>query len=186
MSSFSALDIPHIDPQVVLDMKTYGSSIARGVIPEQLCLAIAQATALQNGKRIDLSHDLPRHSTTPIEAHIVALAVHEAFFQAGYTKWEPNLSVMLQNDKQNPHADLPLYKIGVALAYTSGTLDMQVATSLSDLAHPEVIDNIQAGDVLFLSAIMPGDEPANDVPDGRTWHNAVGGLRTMLHMGYEQ
>lgn len=186
MSSFSALDIPHIDPQVVLDMKTYGSSIARGVIPEHLCLAIAGAATMQSGKRIDLSKELPRHTTTPTEAYIVALAVHEAFFQAGHTEWAPNLSTILKHDKQNPHADLPLYKIGVALAYTSGTLDMQVATSLSDLAHPEVIDNIQAGDVLFLSALMPGDEPAYDVPDGRTWHNAVGGLRTMLHMGYEQ
>lgn len=186
MSSFNTLDIPHIDPQFVLDMRTNGSSIARGVIPEQLCKEIARAATTQSGKRICLSQELPRHTTTPTEASMVALAVHEAFFQAGYTDWEPNLSVILQHDKQNPHADHPLYKIGVALAYTSGSLDMQIATSLRGLAHPDVIKNIQAGDVLFLSALMPGDEPANDVPDGRTWHNAVGGLRTMLHMGYEQ
>ena len=112
------------------------------------------------------------------------MAVHEAFFQAGHTDWKPNLSVLLALKDENPHADLPIYKIGVAIVYTSGSLDMQVSPTFRGLDKPHVIESIGEGDLVLLSALMPGHDVANDVADGRTWHNAVGDLRTMQHMGY--
>jgi hypothetical protein len=182
--SFSAHRIPEIHPEHVQEMRGQGYSIARQAIPPDLYLPVARASGRFNRKPLVLSNEPQRHSRIPIEAHIIALAVHEAFFQSGFTDWKPNHSVLLKHSQGIPHADLPIYKIGVALVYTSGSLDMQVADTQRGLDNPSTITDIEAGDVLFLSALMPGEEPSNDIPDGRTWHNAVGGERTMLHMGY--
>lgn len=185
--SFKARDVPHIDPSFVTEMTETGFAIARKAIPKHLTEPLKNAAEGLKGVPLDLSREPNIRVRIPIESYIVAMAVHEAFFQAGYTDWKPNLSVLLKNIKQNPHPDNERYAHGVVLVYTSGKLDMQVADSLRGLDTPYVIPDIGEGDVVFLSALKPGDEPSNDVPDGRTWHNAVGdgNWRTMQHMGYE-
>jgi hypothetical protein len=184
---YSFSDIPEIDPQHIIDMRNNGSAIARGVIPADHCDAITKVSATKKFKRLDLTDENKLPRGIPIESFLVALAVNEAFFQAGITEWQPNLSALLEYDSlPNPHADHEKLKIGVVIAYTatSGSLSMQVADTFEGLRSPQVIEEIVAGDVVFLRSMDPGLQSSKWIADGRTWHNAVGGPRTMQHMAY--
>ncbi len=185
---FSALEIPIIDPEYVNEMREQGFSVARQVIPVEIYSGLVDLATNKAGRQLDLSDEATNQQFDITDnTRKIALSVYEAFFQAGLTEWKPNLSTFLKNGPlQNPHADNPRYKYGVALAYLSGELDMQVASTYSGLGLETTIKGIEPGDVVFLRAIEPEVQHCNFTSDGRTWHNAIGSDRRMLHLGYEK